>query len=350
MKTRASILAAALSLCCAQPAVAAGECAPANLSKLAEWEGTWAVEGIDAVAQGLSGRSGQADYKLIGLGAPWNEQGWARMAAMLPEAGSGKVKQGGWGFPMMMDSFSEFTFVVSPNRTAIINQYREIRTIYTDGRGHPPEDELWATNWGDSVGCWEGDTLVVDTVGVRFDPVFNIAAPPLSESAHFVERLRMVAPGRLQNEMTITDQVYLERPWTVRLDYIPAGLDRLVLDAYDDRNDTENGSIKPSTRKEFVAPALPKGVPLTPAQLAAVEGTYVLDGMPIEVAFVRNGDRLAFRPPGLDGSIPTIATGPLEFLSLTGERFRFLTDAEGKVMGLSSDGPRGPTTAKRKAP
>src|SRR5690348_7460545 len=116
MNVRGAILGA-LALTAAQPAIAAAgdtACAPKNLAALAPWEGVWAVEGIDAAAQGLSGRSGNADYKLIGLSAPWNDRGWELMAAMLQRASLPDVKQGGWGFPMMMDSFSEFTFVISP--------------------------------------------------------------------------------------------------------------------------------------------------------------------------------------------------------------------------------------------
>ena len=96
---------------------------------------------------------------------------------------------------MMMSSYSEFKFVIAPGETTIVNQYRDIRSIYTDGRGHMPADEIWPTNWGDSTGCWEGDTLVIDTVAVRYDPSFNGFAPPLSEEAHFTERMHLVAPG-----------------------------------------------------------------------------------------------------------------------------------------------------------
>ena len=44
---------------------------------------------------------------------------------------------------------------------------REIRHIYTDGRPHPSADEIWPTPWGDSIGHWEGETLVVDTIAVQ---------------------------------------------------------------------------------------------------------------------------------------------------------------------------------------
>jgi hypothetical protein len=81
-----------------------------------------------------------------------------------------------WGFPTMMSSYSEIKFVIAPAETVIISQYRDVRYVYTDGRAHPPEDELWPNNWGDSTGCWNGDTLTIDTIGAKFDPVFNYLA------------------------------------------------------------------------------------------------------------------------------------------------------------------------------
>lgn len=94
----------------------------------------------------------------------------------------------------------------------------QTRHIYTDGRPHPPADEYLGTiapRWnGHSIGKWEGDTLVVDTVG--FYPAFyDQTMPPYSDQVHVVERIRLVAWRWLENEITITDPVMLERPWVV---------------------------------------------------------------------------------------------------------------------------------------
>jgi hypothetical protein len=342
MTARAAAVALIAACSAWQPVGAEGSstaCAPTNFAALASWDGVWAAEGMDAAEQGLSGRSGVADYKMLGLGAPWNDEGWGRMAAVLQ--GANNVEQGGWGYPMMMNSFSEFMFVISPGQTAIINQYREVRTIYTDGRGHVPEDEAWATNWGDSTGCWEGDTLVIDTVGVRFDPEFNLAAPPLSDKAHFVERLRRVSPDRIENIMTITDPMFLEAPWTLRLVYKPAGIDRLVLDANQDRNDTQAGTITPLARQELQPLPIPKGASVSVAELDKVAGRYALVGTPVEMVFERRGERLYFQPPGLDGFIPMIAEGPLSFIPLAGGTMRFTSDEAGKVVRVEATQPDG---------
>jgi hypothetical protein len=318
------------------------------VAALSGWNGVWAADGVNAVDRGIGGQfGGSQDYKLAGFLAPWNEEGWARMAAMLRLATTPTLKLPIWGFPMMMDSFAEFKFVISPGETAIINQEREVRSIYTDGRGHAPDDELWPTSWGDSVGCWEGDTLVIDTIAVRYDPVLSAFAPPLSEQAHFVERLRLVAPGRIENEMTVTDPKYLTEPWTVRVSYVPAGIDRLVQDAFDDRIDSSALTIAPK-REEFRAPPLPKGFDLTEAQLDQFVGRYALEGAPLEFVFERRGDRLYFQPPGLSGFIPMIATGPVEFAPVAGGTFRFIADDSGGISGFEGVPPDGPPIKGRR--
>lgn len=341
-----------VALAAASPARAAEtkSCAP-DLAALKGWSGVWAAEGIDASDQGLSGRgSRNADYKFLGFGAPWSDAGWARMAAMLRGIGAG-TNQSGWGFPMMMASFSELKFVIAPAETAIINQYREIRSVYTDGRGHMPEDERWPTVWGDSTGCWDGDTLVIDTVSVRFDQAFSLVGPPLSEQAHFVERLRLVAPGRIEAETTITDPATLSEPWIVRVTYVPAGIDRLVQDAFEDRNDSVAGTIRPP-RGELVPLPLPRNVALSSAELDRVVGRYTLDGSPFELLVERRGERLFFTiPPIQPGFLPMYAQAPLSFESIDGGKLRFIADAAGQVIGFEGTQPDGsPGTGKRKSP
>jgi hypothetical protein len=204
-----------------------------------------------------------------------------------------------------------------------------------------PEDERWATNWGDSTGCWEGDTLVIDTVAVRYDPELSAFAPPLSEEARFVERLRLAAPGRIESEVTITDPRYLTGPWKVHVTYHRAeGIDRLIQDAGEDRNDTDAQTITP-VREQFAPPPLPKGASLSLAQLDKLVGHYAVAGAPVEFEFVRKGDRLHFRPPGLAAFIPMIARSSLIFVPIAGGEIRFIVDASGRVTGFEATQPDG---------
>jgi hypothetical protein len=106
---------------------------------------------------------------------------------------------------------------VTPEETTLISDLGSVRHIYTDGRSHPPKDELWPTSQGDSIGHWEGDTLVVDTVAMKI-PIIYLAAEggfvvrPLSNELHTVERIRMVNHNEMQIRLTAEDPIALAKP------------------------------------------------------------------------------------------------------------------------------------------
>ena len=218
-----------------------------HAQSLPDWRGVWIAEGLTAELSGFPGP--EAQYKLLGQDAPWNEQGMARVRAA--GANQADQKANGWGFPLMMNAAAPLQFLVTPHETLIINVYRDVRHVYTDGRDHPLPDDRWPTTWGDSVGRWDGDTLVIDTVSVRDPNRYFFSNPPLSDQAHYVERLRMTAPDRIESTMTIEDPVTLSAPWVVELHYVPLPIDRLIHDAYDnDRSEVEGGVFTIAPPKE----------------------------------------------------------------------------------------------------
>jgi len=96
------------------------------------------------------------------------------------------------GFPAIMEGPQLFQIVVLPEETLLVFENQQVRHIYTDGRRHPSEEDLWPTRLGDSIGRWEGDTLVVDTIALTTsEPIAPRAwLSMLSDQAHFTERLR----------------------------------------------------------------------------------------------------------------------------------------------------------------
>jgi len=80
-------------------------------------------------------------------------------------------------------------------------------------RGHKQlEKPLW---FGDSIGTWQGDTLVIDTVGFNGESWFNDAGAPQSDALHLVERIKPVLGGRyLEYKMTAEDPKNLAKPST----------------------------------------------------------------------------------------------------------------------------------------
>ena len=86
------------------------------------------------------------------------------------------------------------------------------RTIYTDGRPHPKDPN--PSFLGDSVGRWEGDTLVVDAIGFNESTWLDQAGHPHTDALHVVERFTRLNERTLRYEVTIDDPYAYTAPWT----------------------------------------------------------------------------------------------------------------------------------------
>ena len=94
----------------------------------------------------------------------------------------------------------------------LFNYHHEVRYIYTDGREHPKNLEL---TWnGHSIGRWDGDTLVVDTIGIRDESWLDSGGHEHSTQMRVVERFRRVDAETLEIERTLTDPIALAEPFT----------------------------------------------------------------------------------------------------------------------------------------
>ena len=88
------------------------------------------------------------------------------------------------------------------------------RVVYMDGRPHPKN---WVNNWwGHSVGRWDGDTLVIDTVGYNDKFWFDSRGTPHTEQLHTIERWTRTHWGRIENVFTIEDPGALTKPVTLK--------------------------------------------------------------------------------------------------------------------------------------
>lgn len=99
---------------------------------------------------------------------------------------------------------------------------RNWRLINLDGRSHQPDD-LVPTYYGDSVGKWEGDTLVVDTIGFNERFWFANGGLPHTENLHLTERLSRPDFNTLKYEVTVNDPGAYTRPWSgsLTMQWIP---------------------------------------------------------------------------------------------------------------------------------
>lgn len=119
----------------------------------------------------------------------------------LPE---GYVRSWGTTYPVEI--------VQKADRMAVLfENYGAFHVIQTDGREHPPSlDPSW---FGNSVGNWEGDTLVVDTIGFNDKTWIDTAQHPHSEELHVVERFTRIDATHLGYEVTIEDPKVFTMSW-----------------------------------------------------------------------------------------------------------------------------------------
>jgi hypothetical protein len=94
------------------------------------------------------------------------------------------------------------------------------RVVYMDGRPHPVGDDLRPTFFGHSTGRWEGDTLIIDTVGFN-EKQWLVGSYPHTEQLHLVERISRPTLKTLVYEATIDDPGAYTKPWSLRWSISP---------------------------------------------------------------------------------------------------------------------------------
>ena len=110
-------------------------------------------------------------------------------------------------------------FIVRPEQTWLSSEtVNNVRRIYTDGRGHPPEIERYPLYYGDSIGFWDDGRLIIHTNQLRAS-TYGRAHPEHSEQTETVEIWRKVADDRIIADVWVYDPVNLLEPWYVQFRY-----------------------------------------------------------------------------------------------------------------------------------
>jgi hypothetical protein len=120
------------------------------------------------------------------------------------------------GLPNLDVGPAPYKLVQTPRLVVVMYEvFGGHRQIYLDGRKLPADsDPLWL---GYSVGHWEGDTLVIDTIGFNDKSWLDAFGHPHSEDLHIVERLRRRDFGHMDVQLTIEDRKTFSRPFDVRV-------------------------------------------------------------------------------------------------------------------------------------
>jgi hypothetical protein len=150
--------------------------------------------------------------------AQWQENE-AKLAARIAESqppGDNYIKCLPDGMPAMMQGMFPMEIFQRPEQINITQEaFNQTRRVVMN-EPLPRWDEVDPTFFGRSVAHWEGDTLVIETTGIKEYVQFRWT--PHSEAMKITERLRLLAPDILSNQITVEDE-YLERPWTYSYTY-----------------------------------------------------------------------------------------------------------------------------------
>jgi hypothetical protein len=186
----------------------------AALGKLPDWSGVWTPSMSDQ------------NVRMKAAPPPWNPAAAAQIAKLVAAEKAGDPKglfvnclpesMPSW----MLISHNAVEILFTPGRVTLLGESdgNRLRRIYTDGRGHPADPD--PTFHGHSIGHWEGQTLVVDTVGVL--PETYIASSeaiglPNNGDMHIVEHIHLVGPDTLHDDVAITAPHVLTRTWKTTL-------------------------------------------------------------------------------------------------------------------------------------
>jgi hypothetical protein len=119
------------------------------------------------------------------------------------------------GVPRSMYTPSPYQILQPPGYVVLLFERMSWRQIPLDGRPHIPDNiRLWQ---GDSVGRWEGDTLVVETTNLNGKTWLNEVGDVVSHAERVVERLTPVDADNLIYRATVTDPIVYTRPWTIEI-------------------------------------------------------------------------------------------------------------------------------------
>jgi hypothetical protein len=181
-----------------------------DLAKLPDWSGVWTPVISDQIKQEETNPP------------PWKPAIAKQIKKMYAEEEAGKP------FPVidhcfptgmpswMLITHNAFEVLFTPGRVTVLGEGdgNRMRRIYTDGRQHPPDPD--PSFHGHSIGHWEGNTLIVDTVAVLpevYLAVNEAVGVPNDGDMHVVEHLHLLDADTLVDDLEITATKILAKPW-----------------------------------------------------------------------------------------------------------------------------------------
>jgi hypothetical protein len=141
------------------------------------------------------------------------------------------------GYPIQIMQNSKYVAM-------LFEQNTWFHVVYMDGREHPKNlDPTW---FGHSIGRWEDDTLVMDTVGFNGKTRLDTIGHPHSDKMHVTQRFTYTDPDHIAYEVTIDDPVYYTKPWENKRTFwrLQPGEELIEYSCEENNRDFTEGHIK----------------------------------------------------------------------------------------------------------
>jgi hypothetical protein len=216
-----------------------------SIKQLPDWTGAWTLD--DESFGKVIGASGgpDGDPNIPPLTSRWAALRKANGAANHGQGPEGKGVETNSvhclpdGMPGMMVAPLSFEFLLAPGHVVVLSEDGEVRRIYTDGRPHPKD--LDQTFSGHSIGHWEGNTLVVDTVGMLPQAQLFVGLH-ITDKTHVSEHIFLRNPRSIQIDTTVTDSEMFTKPfhYTRTYKHNDAGMTEYVCEQ---NNRDNNGKV-----------------------------------------------------------------------------------------------------------
>lgn len=140
------------------------------------------------------------------------------------------------GVPMVPENYTPFQIIQTPGQVTLISEANHVFRIFHLDQDHP--EKLRRTFMGHSVARWDGDTLIVDTVGQSPDNWLANSGLPVSDQLHIVERYRKIDGGKkIERLFTVSDPKMYTRDWTVRREYLSVPDERIAEEICEESQD-----------------------------------------------------------------------------------------------------------------
>lgn len=220
----------------------------ASIAQLPDWSGVWVIPFNDFLRENLLQR-------VVGnrLSPPLTPAFAAMLAGQRRGSPTRKATNAERCLPNGMPNVMRYAFAVeflfTPGRvTIVLEQDGMIRRVYTDGRSHSKDPD--ASYAGESIGHWEGDTLVVDTAAISRRAEL-IAGVPTSGQARVTERIRLRDRAHLEIASVVEDPVALTMPWRRTHVYEQTNIgffEHICMDNNRDRDGADPDLVPPDQR------------------------------------------------------------------------------------------------------